>query len=408
MRVAVLFEDRATVAMDAREDGDRLWLTPAEMETATGWTLKPVGLCKEEACVPLPQDDSWTDEEGRVDLAAFAARFDRPIVRDEEHSVWAFGDRVDARVEQLESLQAPDFTLPDVDGTMHSLSEFRGRKVFLMSWGSYCGCRFDLPVWQVLYEELRDRDFEIVAVALDAGGKAAVEPSIRCDDLAERPDVLRTLMGWSEEAWQKTAPPSYTCLIDEQHQLSELYGIKNVPEAVWIDEDGRIVRPSEPAGATDNFRQLDPDTFDLPEDEVHRLDTNRRTYWDAIRDWVDKGAESEFALSPDEARAKLRRPSEADVRAAAHARIGRYLFAEGAHDAAKGHFEEAVRLCPEKWNYRRQSMVLEPELVGELNTQAGFFEATASLGGDAYYETIDMPGIQQDPLVTGPVGAPPA
>jgi hypothetical protein len=120
------------------------------------------------------------------------------------------------------------------------------------------------------------------------------------------------------------------------------------------------------------------------------------------------GEHSEFAFSQDEVRSKLRRPSEAGVRAAAHARIGRHLFTHGESEAANRHFDEAVRLCPEKWNYRRQSMVLEPELVGELNTQAGFFAATSSLGGQAYYDTIDMPGIRQDLLVNGPVGAPPA
>jgi hypothetical protein len=263
-------------------------------------------------------------------------------------------------------------------------------------------------VWQVLYEELKDQNFEMVAVALDAGGQAAVEPWIRCTDLAERPDALRTLMGWSEEAWSRTAPPTYTCLIDEEHHVADLCGIKNVPEAVWIDEQGRIVRPAEPAGFGDNFRQMDPETFNLPEDEITRLDANRRLYWDAIRDWVHKGSESRFALSPEEVRAKLRRPSEEDVRAAAHARIGHHLLGQGDNDAAKRHFQEAVRLCPGKWNYRRQSMVLDPELIGELNTQDGFYEATAALGGDSYYDAIDMPGIQPDPLVSGPTGVPPA
>jgi hypothetical protein len=137
MSATVLYEDRVVVTQDAREDGEHLWLSAADMEAATAWVLKPVGLCKEEACVPLPRDGSWTDEDGRIDLAGFAARFDRPIVRDEEHSIWAFGDRVNGRVEQLETLQAPDFTLPDLNGKRHSLSDFRGRKIFLMSWGSY-------------------------------------------------------------------------------------------------------------------------------------------------------------------------------------------------------------------------------------------------------------------------------
>jgi hypothetical protein len=137
MSATVMYEDRVVVSDSAREDGEHLWLSAADMESATGWVLKPVGLCKEEACVPLPRDGSWTDDQERVDVAAFASRFGRPVVRDREHSVWAFGDQIASRVEQLETLQAPDFQLPGIDGTMHSLSDLRGRKIFLMSWGSY-------------------------------------------------------------------------------------------------------------------------------------------------------------------------------------------------------------------------------------------------------------------------------
>ncbi len=137
MRVTVLYDDADPVAADAREDGDHLWLGADDVTAATGWTLRPEGLCRQQACVPLPADGSWRDPDGRLDLAAFAARLGRPIVRDEAHSVWAFGMRADDRAASLLSVQAPDFTLPDLDGTLHSLSGYRGRKVFLLAWGSY-------------------------------------------------------------------------------------------------------------------------------------------------------------------------------------------------------------------------------------------------------------------------------
>jgi hypothetical protein len=139
MTVTVFFDEREVddVAGGAREDGERLWLSPEALAAASGWVLKPEGLCKEDACVPLPRDGSWLDDAGRVDVTAFAQRFDRPVVRDEEHSVWAFGESAGARREALSSVEAPDFTLPDLDGRMHSLSDYRGRKVFLLSWGSY-------------------------------------------------------------------------------------------------------------------------------------------------------------------------------------------------------------------------------------------------------------------------------
>jgi hypothetical protein len=253
-------------------------------------------------------------------------------------------------------------------------------------------------VWQVLYEECKDDGFEVIAVALDTGGRSATEPSIRCRDLAERPAAMAPLMGWTDDLWQRMAPPQYPCLIDEEHALADLYGIVNVPLAVWVDEDGRIVRPAEPAGASDNFRRMDPATFSIPADEIQRLASNRRIYWDAIRDWVRKGRSSEFALSADQVRARLHRPSADEVRAAAHARIARIVLNQGHHEAAKRHLREAARLAPERWNYRRQSMVLDSELIGELNTAPEYFEAIDRLGTNPYYATIDIPGIRQDPL----------
>lgn len=138
MTVTILYDDQeAVVAMDACEVGDRLLLSRDDFEAATGWLLKPQGLCREDACLMLPADGSWGDGKERIDLAAFGRHFARPIVRDEEHSIWSIGASADARLDALLSLNAPDFTLPDVDGTTHSLSDFRGKKVFMFSWGSY-------------------------------------------------------------------------------------------------------------------------------------------------------------------------------------------------------------------------------------------------------------------------------
>ena len=106
-------------------------------------------------------------------------------------------------------------------------------------------------MWQAIYEDLKGEGVEILAVALDTAGKDAVEAKIRAADISERPEIFGKLMNWPEELWKRQAPPTYTCLIDEEHVLAELYGMVNVPEAVWIDEEGRIVRPAESAGAFD-------------------------------------------------------------------------------------------------------------------------------------------------------------
>ncbi len=247
-------------------------------------------------------------------------------------------------------------------------------------------------MWQVVYEELKDRNFEIISVALDTAGSEAVAAKIR-PDLAERPEVIQRLRGWSDSEWSRQAPPDYPCLIDEEHVVAGLYGMTNVPMAVWIDEAGQIVRPAEPAGVSDHFRRMDGETFAIPDDDAASLEANRRLYVDALRDWVQKGAKSEYALGADEVLARTRRPSENDARGAAHVRIARHLYREDALEAAQQHLEEAVALCPDKWNYRRQSRVLEPELVGSLDVSPQYFEAQNARDGNAFYPPIDMPGV---------------
>lgn len=131
----ILYDERVTERLNAALDGEHLWLTPAELETATGWKLETEGLCKGDVCVRT--NASWVDAKGRVDLAAFARHLGQPVAREDADGVWALGTSVNARRDSMFSVEAPDFTLPDLNGKLHSLSDYRGKKVFLYSWGSY-------------------------------------------------------------------------------------------------------------------------------------------------------------------------------------------------------------------------------------------------------------------------------
>jgi hypothetical protein len=124
--MATVLTDAGELTLDA-EDG--LWLTAADAECATGWTLKPEGMCRDDLCVPMPV------REGRVDVAAFWGRLDRPVVRSGE--TWVLGAGAEQRNGALAGLMAPDFTLPDVNGVPHTLSALRGKKVFLCTWASW-------------------------------------------------------------------------------------------------------------------------------------------------------------------------------------------------------------------------------------------------------------------------------
>ena len=133
--VTILYGDTPLVSQDAREDGERLWLSPGDLRAATGWSREPRGLCRGDACVPLP--DAAVDADGRVDMQVLAESQRQPVVHDAARSAWAFGASAGRRSEDLLTLQAPDFTLPDLDGSPHSLSDYRGSKVFLHSFASY-------------------------------------------------------------------------------------------------------------------------------------------------------------------------------------------------------------------------------------------------------------------------------
>jgi hypothetical protein len=113
---------------------DGLWMSAADAGKVTGWTLKPEGMCRDERCVPLP---AVAVKGGDVDVEAFWQRLGGPVIASQEGDVWALGAPADERNAALEGLQAPDFTLPDVDGKPRTLSELRGKKVFLATWASW-------------------------------------------------------------------------------------------------------------------------------------------------------------------------------------------------------------------------------------------------------------------------------
>jgi hypothetical protein len=117
---------------------DALWITRKELEHATGWNMKPEGLCHEGVCIPIaPVDRQRLVDEDRVCASGLWETLGRPVLQNEDHSVWMLGESAADRSRPLESLEAPDFTLPDITGKLHSLSDYRGKKVFLATWASW-------------------------------------------------------------------------------------------------------------------------------------------------------------------------------------------------------------------------------------------------------------------------------
>jgi hypothetical protein len=134
----VTTETTETVVPDARVEGERLWLSPLELETATGWSSRPEGFCRGSVCVPVPPGRERELLGGdRIDAAALWRHLGQPLAHSADGRTWVLGTAAADRAAALRSLQAPDFTLPDRTGRPHSLSEHRGKKVLLVSWASW-------------------------------------------------------------------------------------------------------------------------------------------------------------------------------------------------------------------------------------------------------------------------------
>ena len=205
-------------------------------------------------------------------------------------------------------------------------------------------------MWQDLREELHSQGFELVTVGLDNLGAEGCR------------------------AYIEAAAPTHPALIDRQHVLVEKFGVINIPQAIWIDENGMIVRPAETAPAPpskppndieDFVEEGDAAAVAMPErfvemmTEASKFQSDAAGYHSALLDWVAKGSDSEYALSPEETIARSH-PRDANISLGhAHFELASALEIAGDHKAAIDHFRRAHELVPDSWTFRRQAWSLE-------------------------------------------------
>jgi len=116
-------------------------------------------------------------------------------------------------------LPAPDFTLPDINGKMISLSDYSGKVVLVNIWATWCpSCVDEMPSMEKLYQKLKGENFEILAVSIDSLGLNAVAPFMKKHKL------------------------TFPALIDSEGTISIAYRTTGVPESFIIDKDGRLVK----------------------------------------------------------------------------------------------------------------------------------------------------------------------
>ena len=131
-----LLDGDRVVAVRATIDGTSVRIAPDALRDATGWALKPEGLCQGDVCVPVRDRTALADDRG-VEFAAFARALDRPLALDVAQRAAALGTSAAERSARLASGEAPDFTLPDLNGVRHTLSTHRGKKALLIVYASW-------------------------------------------------------------------------------------------------------------------------------------------------------------------------------------------------------------------------------------------------------------------------------
>lgn len=138
----IIYDGVTSKVTEAVSEADNLWLTLPDLTRTTRFVLKPQGACLDEFCVPIPKarEAEFLRKRGSkqlFNLAELARTMKQPVIRDDANAIWLFGSRPESLMKITETLEAPDFTLPDWKGTLRSLHDFRGKRVLLITWASW-------------------------------------------------------------------------------------------------------------------------------------------------------------------------------------------------------------------------------------------------------------------------------
>ena len=237
-------------------------------------------------------------------------------------------------------------------------------------------------MWQALHTEFESKGVTVVTISLDS------DPSLAYP-------------------WIDAASPTHPSLIDRSHVTGGLLGFTNIPMAIWVNEDGVIVRPAEAASITPNTLAGQPLPEGLPPritarlEIVQQFEDTHETYLAALRDWVERGSDSPYALAADEVIARSQPRSDDEARASACFELGNAVRERSSLEAASAWWREAHRLDPGNWTYRRQAWSLATTKPGEpsdlIQEPTDLFEGNwlddVVAGGGAAGYTIKFSGV---------------
>ena len=156
------------------------------------------------------------------------------------------------------------------------------------------------------------------------------------------PDVARP--------WVEAAASTHPSLIDQTHYMDARFGVTNIPQVMWIDENSMIVRPPEPASPVPVGEAA------VQMAELVGRKEEREHYVAMVADWVTNGTKSPYALTPDQVVSRSRERSPAVSEAAAHFELAQRVWRdEGFSERALAHFNAAHELQPDNITYKRQA-----------------------------------------------------
>ncbi len=211
-----------------------------------------------------------------------------------------------------------------------------------------------MPVWQRINEEIDNPNFVLVCVAEDTGGEAVAGPIF------------------------DAANPTYVQVVDEDHIISSAFDFVNVPSAVWIDEQGRIVRIDE-----GTYSQIHE--FSVGDEKIV---FGNDVYAAALKDWVRQGAKSRHVQSKSTVASHMRNYSFEQLKADAAFRLGNFFRLHGHNDKTDEYWEMARSLNPDSINFIRQHLTLTEE--GSAGKTFRALAASYERDGKDYYRPLDI------------------
>lgn len=115
-------------------------MSPEDLTQINGFVLKPEGACLDDLCIPLQQNSDLlksVDGQQWVNVTAFADLMEQAYVVDEDTRVWSFGEIPATRQSMFSNAQAPEFEIPDRQGNVVRMSDFKGKKALIITWSSW-------------------------------------------------------------------------------------------------------------------------------------------------------------------------------------------------------------------------------------------------------------------------------